>query len=95
MLHDMYGPSLRNKLNALIVSKESEKGGHKVNEKRVEMKRKPLEIIVVGLVDNSQENKDGKESKDPIATKLSSTFLRQQKTNGTPSNERKCSSIVV
>ena len=40
-------------VQCIVVSKETEKGGHKVNEKRKELDRKLLDVRVIDLVQNS------------------------------------------
>ena len=40
----------------MIVSKETIKGGSMVNVKRVENKLEPMEIHVIGLIDDHQSN---------------------------------------
>ncbi len=50
-LVDMYGPSLYPDAELLIVSKETESGGHQVNKTRIEKGLEPLQIFVVNLVE--------------------------------------------
>eukprot|EP00434_Breviolum_minutum_P031338 symbB.v1.2.027711.t1/scaffold2861.1/size68641/1 len=49
-LSDAFGPSLRPELGALVVSAETEVGGHAVNQKRQELQRSTLHLLVVPLV---------------------------------------------
>ena len=49
-LSDAFGPSLRPELGALVVSAETEVGGHAVNQKRQELQRSTLQLVVVPLV---------------------------------------------
>jgi len=69
-LRDMYGPSGdRDYLQALVVSKETEKGGAMVNDKRKENGVPLVDIIVVDLASSSGSHY--------IQDKLSSTAIRQ------------------
>ena len=64
-LNDLYGPSIYESIEALVCSKETIGGANKVNEKRVELKRNPLELIVIDLVESNE-----------IDHKVSSTDIR-------------------
>ncbi|GJP55505.1 hypothetical protein CLOM_g14456 [Closterium sp. NIES-68] len=71
-IEDPFGPSITDPhMDAIAVSVETEKGGHAVNEKRVANGLKPLDVIVVHLVDEGGEHVGMDE-------KISSTQLRQR-----------------
>lgn len=56
-LQDAFGPSLWPQLGALVVSAETEAGGHAVNEKRRALQRRPVQLLVVPLVQSNQGEK--------------------------------------
>ncbi|GAQ88689.1 pantetheine-phosphate adenylyltransferase [Klebsormidium nitens] len=67
-LVDPYGPSIVDEgLGAIVVSKETEKGGHAVNQKRAEKGLSTLHVVVVDLVGDSMSTE-----------KVSSTLLRKR-----------------
>ena len=59
-INDIYGPTLIDDFDAIIVSTGSEKNAKKINKKRNELGKKPLKIITIPYV----LAKDGK----PIST---------------------------
>lgn len=65
-LHDLYGPSLYESVELLIVSQETLNGGLAVNQKRAELGRQALQLIAIDCITNS----DGQH------TKISSTDIR-------------------
>eukprot|EP01084_Bolivina_argentea_P032241 59629_1 len=67
-LNDIYGPSIYESIEVLVISKETEKGGNYVNAKRKELKRKELELIVIDFIFNSDNNNEN--------AKISSTTIR-------------------
>eukprot|EP00435_Cladocopium_sp_Y103_P059208 s449_g21.t1 len=56
-LWDAFGPSLWPQLGALVVSAETEAGGHAVNEHRRALQRRPVQLLVVPLVQSNQGEK--------------------------------------
>jgi len=71
-LTDPSGPAVSRKdLDALVVSEETKIGGQIINEKRVELGFKPLELVLVDTVANQK----GLNPQDP---KLSSSSLREK-----------------
>jgi phosphopantetheine adenylyltransferase/dephospho-CoA kinase len=80
-LIDPFGPSITEKdYQCLIVSKETIKGGSMVNIKRVENKLDPMEIHVIGLIDDHQstqtEHDELKVSSSNQRKRLLGTLLR-------------------
>lgn len=68
-LFDAYGPSVEDAgLQAIVVSKETEKGGEAVNKKRGERGLPRLQVIVVGVIADEQAGGE----------KVSSTLLRRR-----------------
>jgi len=50
-LHDPYGVTVsRNRLDAIVVSQETESGAHEINEKRRTKGLRPLKIIVIEMI---------------------------------------------
>jgi pantetheine-phosphate adenylyltransferase len=49
-LTDIYGPSVYDDVEMLVVSRETKSGGEAVNKKRVELNRKPADLLVLELV---------------------------------------------
>ena len=49
-INDIYGPTLIDDFDAIIVSTGSEKNAKKINEKRKELGKKPLKIITITYV---------------------------------------------
>lgn len=49
-LVDIYGPSTRAEIGALVVSQETKSGGALVNAKRIKLGRDPAELIIIPLV---------------------------------------------
>ncbi|MBI2616632.1 pantetheine-phosphate adenylyltransferase [Candidatus Gottesmanbacteria bacterium] len=50
-IHDVYGPAIeRTQIQALVVTKDSQKGGEEVNRKRVELNLPKLKLIEVPLI---------------------------------------------
>ncbi len=49
-LNDPYGLTIKGKIDALVVSEETEKTARKINEIRKEAGRPPLEIVTVKMV---------------------------------------------
>jgi len=49
-INDIYGPTLIDDFDAIIVSTGSEKNAKKINEKRKELGKKPLKIITIPYV---------------------------------------------
>ncbi len=50
-LYDAYGPALTNeRLEAIVVSEETEARAHEINRKRIEMNLQPLHIIAIRMV---------------------------------------------
>lgn len=73
-ISDPFGPSTEDPLlESIIVSKETLKGGNKVNEVRSSKNMKPLDVIVIDLV--NEENKEASHEED----KVSSSSLRMRK----------------
>ncbi|KAG0210928.1 hypothetical protein BGX28_008765 [Mortierella sp. GBA30] len=71
-IHDIYGPTITDdKLQALMVSTETLKGGAAVNEERANRKLPPLEIEVINVISPTQTQVD------EVSLKISSTFIRQ------------------
>ena len=69
-LNDIYGPSIYESIEVLVISQETIKGGKAVNQKRQELNRKQLELIVIDFIFSSDDN-DNVEN-----TKISSTDIR-------------------
>eukprot|EP00475_Leptophrys_vorax_P033070 TRINITY_DN5170_c0_g2_i1.p1 TRINITY_DN5170_c0_g2~~TRINITY_DN5170_c0_g2_i1.p1 ORF type:complete len:349 (+),score=88.48 TRINITY_DN5170_c0_g2_i1:558-1604(+) len=70
-LTDIYGPSIYEEVEVLVVSRETRSGGEMVNKKRVEIGRKATELVVLELV--------GGADADDVNGKMSSTYIRQWK----------------
>jgi pantetheine-phosphate adenylyltransferase len=50
-LYDAYGPALTNKrLEAIVVSLETEERAHEINERRRATGLQPLNVVVIGMV---------------------------------------------
>jgi pantetheine-phosphate adenylyltransferase len=47
---DKYGPSIKEKFDAIVVSPETRKTAEEINEKRKQKRKKPLEIIQIPFV---------------------------------------------
>eukprot|EP01083_Nonionella_stella_P111650 327653_1 len=71
-LNDIFGPSVYESIEALVISKETEKGGAAVNAKRKEMNRNVLELIVIDFIISNSTEKDANE-----IVKVSSTEIRR------------------
>ncbi|KAG0240883.1 hypothetical protein B0O80DRAFT_459307 [Mortierella sp. GBAus27b] len=71
-IHDIYGPTITDdKLQALMVSKETLKGGAAVNEERGNRNLSPLKIEVINVISPTETHVD------EVSLKISSTFIRQ------------------
>ncbi|ORZ20108.1 Nucleotidylyl transferase [Lobosporangium transversale] len=71
-IHDIYGPTITdNKLQALMVSKETLKGGAAVNEERSKRNLSPLNIEVINVISPTEIQVD------EVSRKISSTYIRQ------------------
>ncbi|KAF8929038.1 pantetheine-phosphate adenylyltransferase [Dissophora ornata] len=71
-IHDIYGPTITDdKLQALMVSKETLKGGAAVNAERVNRNLAPLDIEVINVISPTETQVD------EVSLKISSTFIRQ------------------
>ncbi|KAF9110553.1 hypothetical protein BGX27_006189 [Mortierella sp. AM989] len=71
-IHDIYGPTITDdKLQALMVSKETLKGGDAVNEERGKRNLPPLDIEVIDVISPTETRVD------EVSLKISSTFIRQ------------------
>ncbi|KAF9349141.1 hypothetical protein BGX26_012525 [Mortierella sp. AD094] len=71
-IHDIYGPTITDdKLQALMVSKETLKGGDAVNEERGKRNLPPLNIEVINVISPTETHVD------EVSLKISSTFIRQ------------------
>ncbi|KAF9208885.1 hypothetical protein BGZ49_007203 [Haplosporangium sp. Z 27] len=71
-IHDIYGPTITDKkLQALMVSKETLKGGDAVNEERNKRGLSPLNIAVINVISPTETRVD------EVSLKISSTFIRQ------------------
>ncbi|KAF9122832.1 hypothetical protein BGW39_009475, partial [Mortierella sp. 14UC] len=69
---DMYGPTITDdKLEALMVSKETLKGGEMVNQERANRNLPPLTIEVINVISPTETQVD------EVSLKISSTFIRQ------------------
>ncbi|KAI0002861.1 hypothetical protein F4779DRAFT_112911 [Xylariaceae sp. FL0662B] len=79
VIQDAYGPTITSEnMDALVVSGETRAGGNAVNERRVELGWKPLEIFEVDVLD-AEEIADRPANTQDFATKISSTAIRKQK----------------
>jgi len=91
-LSDPFGPSITsNEITIIIVSKETEKAGPIINEKRKKAKLAPIQVFIIGLIqseidintdDQSMQKTTSIEEKTVVEKakarlKLSSTYLRQ------------------
>ncbi|KAF9306311.1 hypothetical protein BGZ74_006665 [Mortierella antarctica] len=71
-LHDIYGPTITDKqLQALMVSKETIKGGAAVNQERLNRHLPPLKIEVINVISPTETEVD------EVSLKISSTYIRQ------------------
>ncbi|KAF9926876.1 hypothetical protein FBU30_003636 [Linnemannia zychae] len=71
-ISDVYGPTITDdKLQALMVSKETLKGGELVNQERKKRGLPPLTIEVINVVSPTQTQVD------EVSLKISSTYIRQ------------------
>ncbi|KAG0257976.1 hypothetical protein DFQ27_004871 [Actinomortierella ambigua] len=71
-ISDIYGPTITDdNLQALMVSKETMKGGAAVNQERVNRKLPPLAIEVINVISPTETEAD------EISLKISSTYIRQ------------------
>ncbi|KAF9137281.1 hypothetical protein BGX30_010400 [Mortierella sp. GBA39] len=71
-ISDMYGPTITDdKLEALMVSKETLKGGGMVNQERERRNLPPLTIEVINVISPTETQVD------EVSLKISSTFIRQ------------------
>ncbi|OAQ25837.1 Nucleotidylyl transferase, partial [Linnemannia elongata AG-77] len=71
-ISDMYGPTITDdKLEALMVSKETLKGGGMVNQERRNRNLPPLTIEVINVISPTETQVD------EVSLKISSTFIRQ------------------
>ncbi|KAG0268055.1 hypothetical protein BGZ95_002637 [Linnemannia exigua] len=71
-ISDMYGPTITDdKLEALMVSKETLKGGGMVNQERANRNLPPLTIEVINVISPTETQVD------EVSLKISSTFIRQ------------------
>ncbi|KAG0378718.1 hypothetical protein BGX24_003005 [Mortierella sp. AD032] len=71
-ISDMYGPTITDdKLEALMVSKETLKGGGMVNQERANRSLPPLTIEVINVISPTETQVD------EVSLKISSTFIRQ------------------
>lgn len=46
-IHDIYGPSVNGDFDAIVVSPETRSTAHEINEKRKEIKKKPLKVVQI------------------------------------------------
>ena len=82
---DPYGPTITDaSITALVLSEETRKGGHAVNEKRKEIGFEPLDIFEVDVLDaedkddsNQEEGEQADSVEKQFLQKLSSTELRK------------------
>ncbi|KAG0239417.1 hypothetical protein BGW41_007681 [Actinomortierella wolfii] len=71
-ISDIYGPTITDdNLQALMVSKETLKGGAAVNQERVNRQLPPLAIEVINVISPTETEAD------EISLKISSTYIRQ------------------
>ncbi|KAF9427871.1 hypothetical protein BGZ94_003955 [Podila epigama] len=71
-IHDMYGPTTIDKqLQALMVSKETAKGGEAVNKERANRQLPPLNIEIINVISPTET------AVDEVSLKISSTYIRQ------------------
>ncbi|KAF8935583.1 hypothetical protein BGZ52_009051 [Haplosporangium bisporale] len=71
-LHDIYGPTITDReLQALVVSKETIKGGAAVNQERLNRHMSPLKIEVINVISPTETEVD------EVSLKISSTYIRQ------------------
>lgn len=85
VIQDPFGPTItREILDALVVSVETRSGGKAVNEKRVEMGWKALEVFEVDVL-NAREISDVPSSTQDFSSKISSTAIRRQIAEATAS----------
>ncbi|KAF9432689.1 hypothetical protein BGZ76_010451 [Entomortierella beljakovae] len=71
-IHDIYGPTITDdKLQALMVSKETLKGGAAVNEERVKRGLPLLNIEVINVISPTETKVD------EVSLKISSTYIRK------------------
>merc|ERR1712228_108573 len=70
-LNDLYGPSINEGIDCLVASKETIKGAHSVNAKRIELNRNALKLVVIDfIISNNASNKES------AVHKISSTQIR-------------------
>lgn len=50
VIEDIYGPTIEDDFDAIVVSKETEKNAKKINKKRKDKNKKPMKIIVIPYV---------------------------------------------
>ena len=46
-IEDIYGPTIENDFDAIVVSKETEENAKKINKKRKDKNKKPMKIIII------------------------------------------------
>lgn len=75
-IQDPFGPTISDQeITALVVSSESRSGGNAVNQRRIEMGWKPLEVFEVDVLSNKEANC---EPDDKFTSKISSTEIRRK-----------------
>ncbi|APA06803.1 hypothetical protein sscle_02g015730 [Sclerotinia sclerotiorum 1980 UF-70] len=85
-IQDPYGPTITDEtVTALVVSGETRSGGQAVNDKRVEKGWKALEVYEVDVLD-AQAGLETTSTSDEFASKISSTAIRKQMADRTPTS---------
>lgn len=74
-LNDLYGPSIYESIEVLVVSKETERGGKAVNTKRTELNRKPCDLIIIDYITAASDTEEEKKDETNVH-KASSTEIR-------------------
>ncbi|KZZ89918.1 pantetheine-phosphate adenylyltransferase family protein [Moelleriella libera RCEF 2490] len=81
--HDVYGPTTQEeKIQALVVSQETRRGGAVINQKRQDQGWHPLDIYEINVLNGNKHTEGGsrdKEGVDDFASKISSTEIRRHK----------------
>ncbi|KAI1259232.1 cytidylyltransferase [Xylariaceae sp. FL1019] len=79
VLQDLYGPTITEEdMDVLIVSGETRSGGKAVNDKRLELGLREVEVFEVDVLD-AEDIVDGPTRTEDFASKISSTAIRQRK----------------
>lgn len=77
-IQDPFGPTITQQdLDCLVVSAETRSGGKAVNDKRIELGWKALEVFEVEVLD-AGEKSDAPSSTQDFSSKISSTAIRRQ-----------------